>query len=141
MQMYRQPMESTSLIEDLRKAINGEYSAIQCYEKLAKNAPTKAEREQILEIRQDEINHFQTFSQIYVSLTGQQPKPEITEECPDDYRKGVRASFVDEQETTDFYLDIADKARTPYIRHVFKRASADEQNHAVWFLSFLTLRG
>ncbi len=64
MQMYRQPMESMSLIDEIQIAINGEYSAIQCYEKLARNAPDKTEREQINEIR-----HFQMFGHIYTTLT------------------------------------------------------------------------
>ncbi|WP_408009695.1 ferritin-like domain-containing protein [Pseudalkalibacillus sp. A8] len=140
MQRYRKPMESMDLIEGIRKAIDSEYSTIECYENLARNAPIKIEKEQIMEIRQDEINHFHTFSQIYASLTRQQPKPKIFEECPDKYRKGTRAAFVDEQETANFYLDIADNARSPYIKDIFRRASEDEQNHAVWFLSFLTLR-
>jgi rubrerythrin len=136
--MY-QPMISRVLVDDIRKAINGEYSAIQCYEKLTKSAPTKAIREQINEIRQDEIKHYKAFTQIYYTLTGQQPQPKVTEECPEKYKAGLLAAFKDEQETVDFYLDIAEQAQNPYIKHAFTRAAADEQNHAVWFLSFLTL--
>ena len=34
----------TQLVNDIQKAINAEYSAIACYEKLAKMAPPKDER-------------------------------------------------------------------------------------------------
>ncbi|WP_339149434.1 MULTISPECIES: hypothetical protein [unclassified Sutcliffiella] len=44
----------------------------------------------------------------------------------------------DEQETVGFYLDISDSTQNPYIRRVCKRAAADVQNHAVWFLFFYT---
>jgi rubrerythrin len=139
MTMYR-PLVSRALVEDIRKAINGEYSAIQCYEKLAKSAPNQDIREQIDEIRQDEITHFKAFTHIYYSLTGQQPQPEIIEDCPDEFRASAIAAFKDEQKTVDFYLGIAEEAQNPYIRQIFTRAAADEQNHAVWFLSFITLK-
>ncbi|PZE21874.1 ferritin-like domain-containing protein [Paenibacillus xerothermodurans] len=126
------------LIADIAKAINGEYSAIFCYAQLAKSAPNEEARNQILEIRDDEINHYKSFSQIYASLTGRQPTPQIIEQCEAHYEAGLRAAFKDEQMTTDFYLDIADRTNQPYIRETFRRASADEQNHAVWFLYYLT---
>lgn len=126
------------LIAEIAKAINGEYSAIICYEQLSKLAPNETARNQILEVRNDEINHYQTFSQIYVSLTGRQHTPQMTEQCESIYEAGLQASFKDEQKTTDFYLDISEKTNDPFIKEKFRRASADEQNHAVWFLYFLT---
>jgi rubrerythrin len=50
--LYRQ---NDKLIRNIEKAINGEYSAIHRYAKLANLAPDINERNQILEIRQDEI--------------------------------------------------------------------------------------
>lgn len=126
------------LFADIAKAINGEYSAIICYEQLAKLAPTEEARTQILEIRQDEIRHYQTFSHIYITLTGKQYTPQVIEPCATTYTEGLRASFKGEQETADFYLDIADNTTDPYTKEQFRRASSDEQNHAVWFLYFLT---
>lgn len=138
--MYHYTMGSSAnmkLINDITKAINGEYSAIYCYEQLASQAPNEQTRNQINEIRNDEINHFQVFSHIYMSLTGRQPTPQITEQCPEDYRNGLVAAFRDEQETVDFYLDIAENTDNLFIKEKFRRASADEQNHAVWFLYFM----
>ncbi|MDN4593229.1 ferritin-like domain-containing protein [Polycladomyces subterraneus] len=129
--------EDPGLIQDIAKAINGQYSAIACYEKLARLAPTEEERRQIMEIRQDETNHYREFYQIYVRLTGQQPQIAV-EPCPDDYKEGLEFALKDEQNTVDFYLEIADKARDPAIKKAFTRAAQDEQNHAVWFLYFWT---
>lgn len=126
-----------SLITDIQKAINGEYGAIECYEQLSRMAKSQVEKDQILEIRQDEIRHFEEFSRIYRELTGRQPVAENIEKCPDQYQEGVEFAFRDEQETVDFYLDIADKSQNPVIKETFRRAAADEQNHAVWFLYFL----
>ena len=125
------------LIHKLEQAINGEYSAILCYEKLAKMAPNGTERKQILEIREDEMKHFQVFSQIYINLTGYQPTPKVTETCPDSYKAGLEFAIVDEQKTVDFYLETADGAAERAVRKAFRRAAADEQNHAVWFLYYM----
>lgn len=130
--------QQNKLVSDLEKAINGEYSAIKCYAKLAKMAPTDKVREQIREIRNDEKRHLQVFSQLYMSLTGSEPKPESAEGCPDTYEDGLEFAFKDEQETVDFYLTVADETSNVYIKEAFRRAAADEQNHAVWFHYFLT---
>jgi rubrerythrin len=128
--------QSGKFIRDIEKAINGQYSAIQCYAKLAKMAPTDKERVQILEIRGDEIKHYQRFTQIYVNLTGMLPNVKAIGECPNTYAEGLAYALEDEQKTVDFYLDIAEETNSPYIKEVFRRAAADEQNHAVWFLYY-----
>jgi rubrerythrin len=125
------------LITDITKAINGQYTAIACYEQLSKLAPNEEAKNQILEIRKDEISHYRVFSEIYMSLTGRQPTPQFIEQCATDYEAGLKAAFKDEQETVDFYLDISEKTNNAYIKEKFRRASADEQNHAVWFLYFM----
>lgn len=128
------------LIKALEKAILGEYNAIQCYEKLANLATATSEKNQILEIRQDEVKHLQHFTHIYMNLVGREPEYKVTEECPGTYQKGLEFAFLDEQETVDFYLDMYDQINDPFIRGVFQRAAADEQNHAVWFLYLLSKR-
>jgi rubrerythrin len=125
-----------NFMNDLIKSINGEYSAICCYERLAKHAPSSEERKRILEIRNDEIRHYEAFANIYLTLTGRKPEPEITETCPGEYRKGLAEAFKDEQETVDFYNEVADETLEPWIKDQFRRFAADEQNHAVWFSYF-----
>ncbi|MFC5602514.1 ferritin-like domain-containing protein [Sporosarcina koreensis] len=138
--MVQNPMQtstSTEVLNDMLKAIDGEYTAISCYELLANQAPNDEIKKRILEIRNDEIRHYETFWYLYISLTGKQPTPKMTKQCPTNYKDGIRASFIDEQETVDFYHDIARSTDNPVIRDAFTRASADEQNHAVWFLYFM----
>jgi rubrerythrin len=125
------------LLNDIQKAINAEYSAVACYEKLAKMAPTEDARDKILEIQKDEKRHLAEFSSIYTNLTGRQPTYQISEDCPDTYDSGIEFAFKDEQEAVDFYLEIADKAQDMTIKDRFRRAASDEQNHAVWFLFFI----
>lgn len=134
-QVYPKP---SSFITNIMKAINGEYSAVTCYEHLAQLAPTEQERNQILEIRQDEILHYHVFAHIYMRLTGHQPTPHLIETCPTHYLSGLEYALKDEQETVDFYLELADQAPDPQLKQQFTRIASDEQNHAVWFLYFYT---
>ncbi|MFD1426546.1 rubrerythrin [Kroppenstedtia sanguinis] len=137
--LYIAPSKNPDLIllQDIVKSINGQYNAITCYAQIAEMAPVQ-QKEKILGIRQEEIRHYHTFVNIYISLTGQKP-PEITPEpCPKNYREALEFALKDEQETVDFYLHIADRALTPYIKQAYMRAAQDEQRHAVWFLFFWT---
>ena len=126
----------SDLVKQVQIAINGEYSAIKCYEKLAKLASTEEERKRILEIRQDEINHFKQFVHLYTGLTGVDPKPKQTDTCEDSYVRGLEAALKDEQQTVDLYLRVADETINPAARELFNRAAKDEQQHAVWFLYY-----
>ena len=134
---YIEAKEGARLVREIAQAINGEYSAIACYEELIKMAPTEEEKKRIGEIREDEVRHFRLFSNLYTKLTNRKPVPRITEKCPGEYKAGLIAAFYDEQETVDFCLDMADRARDPFIKEVFRRAAADEQNHAVYFLNYM----
>lgn len=125
---------------ELQKAINGEFSAIQCYRKLAELAHSDEVRKQIEEIRRDEIRHLREFSTLYGSITGKHIMPKQTEECPDNFTRGLDAAFKDEQETVDFYLRAAEETSNLKAKGVFTRAARDEQNHAVWFLYYLMER-
>ncbi|WP_050181888.1 ferritin-like domain-containing protein [Domibacillus robiginosus] len=125
------------LTEKLMKAINGEYTSIHVYEKLADMASTPSQKSRLLAIRADELRHFETFSALYHALTGNAPSPVLTESSPKTFKQGILQAFQDEQETSEFYQETADSSHLPYVKKVFARAAADEQRHAVWFLSFL----
>lgn len=132
-----QTSTNAEVLNDILKAIDGEFTAIACYELLASQAQNDEIKKRILEIRNDEIRHYETFWYLYITLTGKQPSPKITRQCPADYKSGVHAAFIDEQETVDFYHDISRNTDNPVVKDAFTRASADEQNHAVWFLYFM----
>lgn len=137
MYFYSRAMQPDELVKQVTLALNGEFSAIKCYESLAKLAPNEEEREQILEIRQDEIRHFKELVKLYTALTGRDPSPTMTEECPTDYEKGLEAAFKDEQNTVDQYLKNSDNTNNLAAKKFFSRAARDEQHHAVWFLFYL----
>ena len=87
----------------------------------------------------NEMGHYETFSHLYISLTGKQATPQITIQCPADYKSGILASFIDEQEPVDFYHDIVRSTNNPVIKYAFTPTSADEQSHTVWFLYFMKI--
>lgn len=122
----------------LYNAILGEHNAIACYDQLAQMAPDEPSKRIILEIRKDEIRHYQSLLKYFVNLFGEQPSFSTQEKCPNSYHEGLTIAFEDEQNTVDEYLNISDYINHyPEIRKAFKRAAKDEQNHAVWFLYLL----
>ena len=129
--------QGNSIINDLMKAINGEYNAICMYEHLAKLAPNQEVCERILEIRQDEIRHYLSFSQLFTCLTGQTPTPQLSEEVPENFVDGIYSAFFDEQQSTEFYHEIARNSYIPMVSQTFLTNAADEQTHAVWFLFYI----
>ncbi len=91
-------------MKDLEKAVNGEYSAIHCYATLANLATEENIRKQMLEIRQDEMKHFQQFEYIYMSLTERRPQQKMIERCPNDYKSGLELALQDKQQTNRRFL-------------------------------------
>ncbi len=56
--------QNTRIISDLEKAINGEYSAIQCYEKLAKEQKLLRQKKSFKKyarMKSDTINYLQSY--------------------------------------------------------------------------------
>ncbi|KUP03902.1 hypothetical protein Q75_17335 [Bacillus coahuilensis p1.1.43] len=124
------------LVERLEIAINGEFSAIDCYSKLIRKAPTQHDKKVLREIIEDEKRHLEEFKTIYYGVTGRWPKPKIIESCPKNYVDAIEAAFQDEQMTVDSYLDLSSNLYNKE-SNLVKRAAMDEQNHAVWFLYLL----
>lgn len=134
MDYYRQH-QAPGLQQDLTKALQGESDAIQTYEKLASLAPNESIKKVITEIRKDEQRHYRFFAELLKQWYGLGFQP-IQSTLPTSFDSGVISSFIDEQETVDFYNDLAEKVTDPMVKQEIRRIAADEQNHAVWFLFF-----
>ncbi len=128
-----------NLQHNLMKALQGEYNAIVEYEHLAGQAPNESIRNRILEIRNDEKRHYQMFAYLLKHWFGQDFHPQPVKTTTS-YKEGVLNAIIDEQETVDFYHDLAEQINDPHAKMMIMRAAADEQNHAVWFLLFYTLK-
>lgn len=123
----------THLMDDVTKALNEEFQAIQYYTRLAELAPNAQFRQSILEIRQDEIKHFHWFTKSYKELFGHFAPLTLGVKLPVSFQKGVHDSIKDEQEAVPFYKSIASKISNPQIRQRFIRAANDEGRHAQIF--------
>lgn len=121
-----------SLVQDIEKAIVGEYHAISYYGDLISLAPDQDTQRLFGEIRKDEVEHYHRFLTIYQRLTGQNPHIPVGPR-PTNLEEGIKFAIRDELETVDFYNSTADKAHDPIICDAFRRAALDEQQHAGWF--------
>ncbi|PYZ98944.1 rubrerythrin family protein [Alteribacter lacisalsi] len=127
------------MIRNIARSIDDEYTAVICYEVLMQMAPDEYAANRIMRIREDKMRHYRMFSEIYTMITNRQHQPQMMRECPQDFREGSRAAFIDEQENVEVYLRIAEEADIPFVRRSYRRASSDDQNSAVWFLYFMNM--
>lgn len=127
------PRQNQQLLKDITKAINDEFQAVQYYTRLAELAPNKQFRQAVLGVRQDEIKHFHWFSRAYLELSGKYPSITLGVELPGSFKRGIRDSIKDEQETVPFYRSIASQVGNQQIQQRFQRAANDEQRHAQIF--------
>lgn len=123
------------LIEDLQKAIQGEYEAIQFYRALIPMAPPD-HRKYIGQIESDErTEHIVNFSNLYRHLTGKEPSVHPGK-LPTDYVSGLKKAIDDEQEAAEFYQKVYLGSNDPFVRKIFFEAMTDEMRHATR-ISFL----
>lgn len=78
--------------------------------------------------------HFRSFTR---TSQAEIPQPQISEACPSTYKGGLEFAVEDEQNTVDFYRELARSANNPAMEQAFLKAAEDEQHHAVWFLYLL----
>ena len=125
--------QQRQLLKDISKAINDEFQAIQYYTRLAELAPNKQVRQAILGIRQDEIKHFHWFAKGYLDLSGKYPPITLGAALPSSFKRGVRDSLKDEQETVPFYRTLASQITDQQLNERFLKAAEDEHRHAQIF--------
>ena len=133
------PDLSSSLIDEIAKAVNGEYQAIRRYSRMLELAPNPSLQAIIKDIRRDEKKHFQRFSAIYAAWTGGKQVPLQKNHVPSTFEEGVNESIVEEQKDVIFYQDVSKMTRIPYIQRSFLDASYDERRHANWFIYIANL--
>jgi rubrerythrin len=132
---YRQQRQ---LLKDIAKALNDEFQAIHYYTRLAELAPNKQTRQAILGVRQDEIKHFHWFSKGYLDVSGKYPPITLGVTLPSSYKRGVRDSIKDEQETVPFYQRLSSQIADKQLKERFLKAAEDEHRHAQIFSQLAT---
>lgn len=110
--------------------IQKEAKSIDLYSTLADMAPDQRHKNDILQILENEIIHFQQLSNLYYMATGLQPVYQI-EKVPfhtfqEGLRKAYEAKLADYEEYQKGFL----LSQHPPVQDVFLRASTDELEHA-----------
>jgi rubrerythrin len=130
---FDQRQQQKQLLKEITKAVNDEFQAIHYYTRLAEIAPNKQARQAILGIRQDEIKHFHWFAKGYLDISRKYPRITLGVSLPSSYKRGVRVSIKDEQETVPFYQSLASKIHDQQLKERFSKAAEDEYRHAQIF--------
>lgn len=92
----------------IKEVVAGEREDRMFYEYLTSTAPSEEDKEIIKSIRDNEIQHFSMFRQIYYQLTGQQlpPPQDVPFDKPASYCDGIKKALMGEQKAVQKYRKI-----------------------------------
>ena len=123
----------SQLIRDLCKSIRDEAEAADFYTRLLQQTTNPLFKKFITHARNEELQHLRMFTQLYVYLTGQQPRYTITPVRIETFREGILRAFQDELKAAEFYRNTAFSVTDPMIRDAFLYARTAEMEHAARF--------
>lgn len=132
---YTYPLNFRDALELIREAVKGEAEDRAFYEYLIENAPDEESREIIREIRDDEINHFFLFGQVYYVLTGQTltSQEEVEFDEPDSYCAGIESAIIGEQNAVKRYRRILYALNDRVLINVLTDIITDEIRHGILY--------
>ena len=117
----------------IKKAIEDEANAADFYRRLLKDAPNKLHCDFIQHAYEDELEHLQILSRLYIYYTDCEPKYCVNPVCYPCYRDGLLKALIDELKTVEFYRDVQLSTMDLVIRDSFYMIMVDEQGHATMF--------
>ncbi|TCT16286.1 rubrerythrin [Natranaerovirga pectinivora] len=129
MRQYRTLDEALDL---MREAILLERDKELLYNFLLRESPDEAQRDLILDIRNDEIKHIEMFKSIYSEFTGETIEvPEVLDFVePLTFLEGIQIALLDELESLEQYRDIRAGLDDRYHRDILFEIITDELEHA-----------
>lgn len=133
--IYTYPYNFQNALDLIREALAGEAEDRQFYEYLIKTAPHEEDKDIIRGIRDNEINHFSMFRQIYFELTGRMPQP--TQEAaftpPATYCEGLRKALMGEQNAVQKYRKILFAMQDRRHINMLTEIITDEIRHGILY--------
>lgn len=123
---------SNELLKLLEEAVAGEKEDRIFYQQLITLAPTKAEKDIIAGIRDDEISHFSQFRQIYRELTENEistQQEQTTEEQAISYVASLRKALFGEMAAVKTYRAIRAELTSKRQRDILFNIITDELTH------------
>jgi len=133
---YTYPQNFRDALELIREAVQDEAEDRAFYEYLIENAPDDETREIIRGIRDDEINHFFLFGQVYHVLTGQTlatSQEEVEFEEPGSYCAGIESAILGEQNAVKRYRRILYALTDRVLINVLTDIITDEIRHGILY--------
>lgn len=135
---YTYPQNFPMALQLIRDALSGETEDELFYDYLISVAPSQEDKEIIAGIRDDEMEHFDLFKQLYIELTGQMP-PQQKEEGftkPETYCQGIKKALLGELSAVEKYRKILFAMVDRRHINILTRIITDELRHA-GFYNFL----
>lgn len=132
---YTYPQNVPEALKLIQEAVAGETEDRMFYQYLIENAPSQEDKEIIEGIRDDEINHFNLFRQVYFQLTGQMlPTPQnVTFEKPASYCEGLKRALRGEQNAVRKYRRILYALQDRVQINILTGIITDEIRHGILY--------
>lgn len=130
--IFTYPQNLPGALALIQQAVAGETEDRLFYTYLIDNAPSAEDKEIISGIRNNEINHFALFRQIYYELTGRMV-PQIQGEQftpPASYCKGLKKAMMGEQNAVVKYRKILYAMQSRVHINMLTEIITDEIRHA-----------
>lgn len=121
---------SQEVYKAILDGVKGEAAAIDFYSRLANLAPNQKEKNDLLYVLENEKQHLQQFTNLYIMFTGQQPRYEVERIPFQTYEEGLQKAYEAELADHKQYQNGYILTQNSPIRDVFLRTSTDEMNHA-----------
>ncbi|TWI60042.1 cupin domain-containing protein [Halalkalibacter nanhaiisediminis] len=125
--------QDQQILEAILEGIKREASAIELYRRLANAAPNQKHRNDIHHALEQKQAHLTQFTNLYMNLTGSEPKYEIDHIPFYRYSEGLQKAYEAEVEGYEHYQKSSVLTQHPQIRNVFLWALTGEQENAARF--------
>lgn len=122
--------DSHHLKHVLLDGIKREASAIQLYSRLAQSAPNQRHRHEILHTLQNKKVQLKQFTDLYITLSGEQPVYKIGEVHFRSYHEGLQKAYRAEIEGFKVYQKSCYSTQQPLVRNVLYQAFHVEKEYA-----------
>ncbi|MDP4182035.1 MAG: ferritin-like domain-containing protein [Bacillota bacterium] len=132
---YTYPQNLPQALQLIQEGIAGEREDRMFYDYLISAAPSDDDKEIIKGIRDNEIQHFAMFRQIYFQLTGQQlPAPqEVPFTRPATYCEGIQKALMGEQRAVQKYRKILFAMQNRVHINMLTEIITDELRHGILY--------
>ncbi|WP_054705349.1 ferritin-like domain-containing protein [Bacillus sp. JCM 19041] len=130
---------SKEQLEELQSFMQLSYQTVADYELLIQQMPTQHVASILTDTIEEEKHHYQMMLQLYTALSNKEPT--ITEAIV--YRNGyipaLKKAFEQEQKAAASFENAARSSTVPQLGNLYASIARDQQRHALWLLSYLTI--